>query len=418
MCDDTELQDPARCPRDCPSPTETPAQAAAADRRCGDGACDGPENQEDCPHDCAPSGEATVPADVSDLCLNPNPQRAIVSEELQEWHNWLDDGGFEAGLTPIEISDLPGLSRARAERSSAAARQGSWGYTLSAAPGEGVAFSVKGYTEKGDGIRFSVWARNLDGEVSLQQTVYGMGRTTRYQPEDFHTPDSAFTIGPEWVEVSFETYLRDHEAVLLSLEVGPNATLHIDDIQITQHIWQVAEYPAGESRIVGGIPVPLEPVAPVHFAVLIHIEDPHNLHVSDAYFWEETSRILELARVLHEHGGFLTIQPEEDWAMASERWHPGLLAELVRDFNVVYSTHTQCPHCRDDEGRLRSFSDCKENIETPGWDHEPNSYENPWVVEYVGNLRDLLAEASGSEVTDHNGNWEFAEVGSWPKSPR
>ncbi|MGD2148880.1 MAG: hypothetical protein PVH41_19465, partial [Anaerolineae bacterium] len=265
--------------------------------------------------------------------------------------------------------------------------------------------------------RFSFWARSPAGEITLQPTVFGMGRGTQYQPEPFFTPDSSFTIGPAWTEVVFETYQREYEAVLLTLEVGPDASLHVDDVQISQHIWRMAQYPGGESRMVGGIPVPTEPVAPVHFAVLIHIEDPHSLNTSAAYFSEETARMSELARVLHEHGGFLTIQPEEDWAMASARWHPGLLAELVRDFNVVYSTHTHGPHCRDDEGRLRSSSDCKANSDTAGWDHEPNDKENPWVAEYVGNLKKLLTDESGTEVTDHNGNWEFGEAGSFSEIP-
>lgn len=103
--------------------------------------------------------------------------------------------------------------------------------------------------------------------------------------------------------------------------------------------------------------------------------------------------------------------------MASDVWHPGLLVELARDYNVVYSTHTHGPHCSDDAGRLRSYTDCKHNQDTPGWDQTPNAYENPWVVQYVTSLRDLLEEASATHVTDHNGNWEFAEAGTLAEIP-
>jgi hypothetical protein len=336
---------------------------------------------------------------------------------LDQWHNWLVDGGFEEGTTLVETTQIPGSDLATAERVPEAAHTGSWGYAIVAGPGERGIISLKAYTEKGDDIRFSFWARSLEGEIQIQPVVYGMGRMTGYRSEEFYIPETLFTIGSDWTEVSFETYQRDHEAVMLTIEVGPNTVLHIDDVEIQQHIWQMAHYPPGESRIVGGIPVPVEPVAPVHFSVLIHIEDPARLHESEEYYWQHTSMMSELARVLHEHGGFLTIQPEEDWPMASGTWHPGLLAELVQDYGVVYSTHAHGPHCRDTEGRLRSYADCRVNTEAPGWDHTISSHENPWVIEYVTALRDLLEEASGTSVTDHNGNWEFAELSTYAQVP-
>ena len=116
-----------------PPPAETPAGPGPGGGRCGDGVCDGPENEQNCPQDCTPA--PTPSAGVSDACLNPNPHHAIVSEELEEWHNWLDDGGFEEGVTEVEIVGLPGLNQATVERTQEAARTGSWGYTISAGPG-------------------------------------------------------------------------------------------------------------------------------------------------------------------------------------------------------------------------------------------------------------------------------------------
>jgi hypothetical protein len=55
--------------------------------RCDDGVCEGPENDQNCPQDCA----ATTPSTgASTACLNPNPHRAVVSEELVDFYNWLD----------------------------------------------------------------------------------------------------------------------------------------------------------------------------------------------------------------------------------------------------------------------------------------------------------------------------------------
>jgi hypothetical protein len=336
-----------------------------------------------------------------------------VSEELLEWCNWLEDGGFEEGRTEVVISDSPvgGLQRAAAERTAAAARTGSFGFAITAGPNEGATFSVKFYIEKGEDIRFTFWARSLEGEVSIQPKVFWVGMGDgEGEPLDSYVPDRAYDVGPEWTQVAF---VADNTQIyrygLLSIEIGPNTVVHIDDVQVEFQNWRMAEY-SEDSRLVGGIPVPLEPVAPLFMTVLIHIEDPPQLQVSDAYFQQQTAIMRELGRVLHEHGGMLTVQPEEDWAMGAEVFHPGLLAELAEEYGVVYSTHTHGPHCRDDQGRLRSSTDCQMNRDTAGWDQTPNDYESPWVAEYVGSLRALLSEASGTEVTDHNGNWEYAQV--------
>jgi hypothetical protein len=345
--------------------------------------------------------------------MDPNPQHAIVSEELVEWHNWLEDGGFEGGATELVISDHSdaSLGRATAERTQAAARTGSYGYAITAGPNQGVTFAVKFYVEKGEDIRFSFWARSPSGEVSLQPKVYWVEMEYREgQPMESYTPDEVFAIGSDWTQVSFVTdNTQIYRYGLLSLEVGPNTSLHLDDFQVEFPNWRMAEY-SGESRTVGGIPVAPEPAAPVHMNVLIHIEDPPQVQTNEAYFWQQTAIMRELARVLHDHGGFLTIQPEEDWVMGAEIFHPGLLEELAEEYGVVYSTHTHGPHCRDSEGRLRSYTDCNINKDSAGWDQTPNDYEYPYVTEYVSNLRELISRASGTEVTDHNGNWEFDQA--------
>jgi hypothetical protein len=350
---------------------------------------------------------------ASSACLDPNPHRAVISEELVEWHNWLEDGGFETGTAEVVISNHPdaSLGMATVQRTQAAARTGSYGYAITAGPNQGVTFSVKFYVEKGEDIRVSFWARSPSGDVSLQPKVYWVDMEYKEgQPMESYTPDTAFAIGSDWTQVSFVTdCTKIYRHALLSLEIGPNTSLHIDDVQVEFPNWRMAEY-AGESRVVGSIAVPPEPVSPVHMDVLIHIEDPPQIQMNEAYFWQQTAIMRELARVLHDHGGFLTIQSEEDWVMGAEIFHAGLLQELAEEYNVVYSTHTHGPHCRDAEGRLRSATDCTINKDSAGWDQTVNDYEYPYVTEYVNNLRQLISQASGTPVTDHNGNWEFTQA--------
>jgi len=159
-------------------------------------------------------------------------------------------------------------------------------------------------------------------------------------------------------------------------------------------------------RTVGGIRVPLTPVAPFHFNVLIHIEDPRLLLQNESYFREKTVVFTELARILHKHGGFLTIQPEEDWPMAALRYAPETLSNLVADYGVTFSTHTHGPACRDAGGRLRSNQDCNECRSCPGWTTIETD-EDPTTPAYVASLRELISEVSGANVSDHNGNFHY-----------
>jgi hypothetical protein len=405
-CEGPETAD--NCPQDC-AETATTAPPGG----CGDGVCDGPENDQTCPEDCG-SGESQT-ADDADACALPNPHHAVVSTDLEIWHDFLSDGGFEEGTAEVVLSShsQPDLRAGRGERSAAAARTGSFGYEIVTGAGEGTTFSIRAYTEKGDEVQYSFWARSPGGAIDLQPVITGGNRNNLTRPEVHPESAPGFTVGSDWSEIVFSIYNLSDEYQLLTFEVGPDTTLHIDDVRIEQHIWRTADY-SEPTVMVGGIPVPPEPVAPVHLNVLIHIEDPDKLNTIESYFWQQTTIMEELAALLHRHGGHLTIQPEEDWAMASEIWGvPTLPRDLVEDYGVVYSTHTHGPHCRDTEGRLRSNSDCRANEDTDGWDHDVTSYDNPWVTEYVGSLRELLSAASGTEVTDHNGNWEFPEASTF-----
>jgi hypothetical protein len=60
---------------------------------------------------------------------------------------------------------------------------------------------------------------------------------------------------------------------------------------------------------------------------------------------------------------------------------------------------------------LRSAEDCNANQQ---WDRDVTDDD---VVEYVRNLRDLLAQASGTPVTDHNGNFDFTQASRFAEIP-
>ena len=391
--------------------TTTPSSQTSSppEGGCGNGICEGPENPQNCPQDCPATGDAPPP---SDACQLPNPRHAVISEDLEVFQDILTDGSFESGEQGISISShstLP-LTLAEISRSRDSARSGDWGYELHAGPSQGALFSVQAYVDKGETIRFSIWARSLSGMVTVTPVVLWHPD----EPAGGAPPrQNAVEVGQDWTQITLvddtKGSLSGH--ILWGLEVGPLADLYLDDASVEIPFWTMA--PSGnDTRMVGGIPVPLAPAAPVHFTFVIHIEDPNALQTVEDYFQKQTAIMRELARIMHAHGGFLTIQPEQDWAQAAEAgFHPGLLAELARDYGVVYSTHTHGPNCIDPQGIPRSASDCNSN---PDWDSNTDTDDE---VEYVRNLRDVLSEASGTRVTDHNGNFDFPQADRFSEIP-
>jgi len=366
--------------------------------RCGDGNCDGPETATLCPEDCA----------GVDLDSLPNPLRAIVSEDILVWRNWLDDGGFEAGENTIELlpHPAPRLAMASAERTTVAARTGDYGIRVESGPNEGMLLAIRSSIEKGEETRYSFWTRSGRGSVDLRLSVLGV-ESSGGTPRTLYEPQDLFRIGEEWTKIEF-THANTHgiQYALLAIDVGPNVILDVDDAAIEAAHWGEPTICRLE-REVGGIQVPLTPEAPFHFNVLIHIEDPRQLTSNEFYFREQTVIFTELARILHEHGGFLTIQPEEDWPMGSLKFAPGTLRDLSTDYGVVYSTHTHGPACIDPDGRLRSNADCNDCRTCPDWTTIETD-QDPTTPKYVSNLRELLSEASGTAVTDHNGNFHYS----------
>jgi hypothetical protein len=382
---------------------------AAAAGYCGDGVCEGPETTALCPQDCgaavAPAG--TLASGTLPSGLVPNPVRAIISEDLLEWRDGLEDGGFEEGTACLTLLDLAGsLTRASVVRSKEAARSGAWGLKVVAGAGQGIVLGLRTTIEKGEDVRLSLWARSSGGAVSVPVRVLGVEKIGA-APTTLYTLPERFAVGSDWMRLEFAIdNRRGLEYAILALDVGANTTLLMDDAMAEGTQWRMAD-PVDGGRIVGGVNVPAESVAPVHFAIVIHIEDPSLLQQQEAYFLEVTAIFTEMARILHEHGGFLTIQPEEDWAMGAQRFAPTALADLARDFGVVYSTHTHGPNCIDPDDRPRSVEDCNRSDRLAGWTPSVEGCCDSTVPVYVDNLQELLSTVSGIEVSDHNGNWEY-----------
>ena len=369
---------------------------AAAVGSCGDGSCEGHETPAGCPQDCGD--------------LVPNPLRAVVSEDILTWQDWMDDGGFERGDEAVELLAHPvrRLASASVERCADAARSGGYGMRISADVDEGIVFAVRAKIEKGEQTRCSFWARSVGDRTDLRVSVLGV-ESGRDEPRVLYSLEPPSSLGLEWSQLQF-AFVNTHgvKYALLALEIGPNTALDVDDVAVEAEQWALPRICRFE-RSVGGIPVPFKPIAPIHFNVLIHVEDPALITQREAYFREKTAVFTELARLLHEHGGFLTIQPEEDWPMAALRFAPETLIELAQRYGVVYSTHTHGPACVDPEGRLRSSQDCRNCRDLSGC-QQIETDTDPYTPQYVGALRELIAQVSRTEVTDHNGNFHYANV--------
>ncbi|MBT3223655.1 MAG: hypothetical protein HN348_31675, partial [Proteobacteria bacterium] len=136
---------------------------------------------------------------------------------------------------------------------------------------------------------------------------------------------------------------------------------------------------------------------------LIHIEDPESVVTSEEFFRRKTAVFEELAKTLHGHGGFLTIQPELEWITGANAFMPGVPSQLVKDYNVVYSTHTHGPVCVDEQtGIPYGNKACSRH---PEW--SPHITDDD-VVTYIADRVDAIEAAANTTVTDHNGQWDWA----------
>ncbi|MBT3218309.1 MAG: hypothetical protein HN348_04405 [Proteobacteria bacterium] len=363
---------------------------------------------------CSPTStnrDDTDPNDIANAaCNEPNPRRAQLSSEIYEAVDISTDGSFELGTADIELYehavetlDLPSI-----ERASDAALSGDWGYWVDAAPGQGGEFLFRANVDKGLDIEFTLSARSKVGISTVKPLVY-----FEEEKNNGGIPEwgDEVEVGTDWTEITyFASSTSGIHTVLFGLEIGPQSSIHIDDIEVKVPHFKLATYDDElDTTTVGGIEVPLQPVAETNFTFVIHIEDPGALESGEDYFFQQSYIFEQLAQTLHSHDGFLTIQPEEDWVLGAVEtgFDPDLLEKLHTDLNVQYSTHTHGPNCVDDDGRPRSASDCKTHDQ---WDKTMTDDD---IVDYVGNLADLIGEAANLTVTDHNGNFDFTSAGRW-----
>jgi len=209
------------------------------------------------------------------------------------------------------------------------------------------------------------------------------------------------TVGNEWTQLSLKNLKMETFAFAqVGIVVFENTSIYIDDISVKTPVWKMAE-PVGTAITVGGVQVPETPAAPVMFTFAIHIEDPQILLTDKSFFVRKTAIFEELAKIFNQHGGILTIQPEIEWVKAASTYDPDALKRLATQYNVVYSTHTHGPACKDETGQPYGSAACSEH---PDWSDTLNEDD---VVTYIDERIDLIESLSETTVTDHNGNFDM-----------
>ena len=328
----------------------------------------------------------------------PNPLRAVVSTELEEPWEIYEDGSFESGdhtiRTVSPYLDVP-LAEPVVERTQVFAHSGDWAYKIQNSSTDTVEFSVWINPDKAEDITLSCWVRSEVLGDDLRPFIV-FESTGLVAGPDYGTICS---IDTNWTQVSFTTSTTNgFRFAHAGLEVPPNSTLYIDDLSVTVPVWKEPE-PTG--TVVGGVNVPAQPVAPVNLCFSIHIEDPQKLITDEAFFWKKTTVFEELARLFHDHNGYLNIQPELEWALASERYAPATYSNLAENYNVTYSTHTHGPVCKGPDGTPYGAEYCHSH---PEYDRNITAQD---IGAYIQIRREKFAELSGIPVADHNGNFDM-----------
>lgn len=345
-----------------------------------------------------------------EVCSLPNPVRASLYDEVYEWVDVYTDGGFETGEAVVRIeedSQHPGRPLATMTINADGARSGDNGVVIESGPGQGGFFNVLALVDKGVEVRYSLWVRSPVGPAAVRPIVIfeNQGGNPIGATDNTIVGDPV-PIAPDdgWVQVELIHHSTGNFSFAsFGLMLQPNMVLHVDDVAIAPPMWQVPDID-GETRDVGGIQVPVEPIAPVHFSVLIHIEDPQELVRTETLFDRYATVFEELAAILDDHDGFLTIQPELELLLGAEAFSSDLISRLTSEYNVVYSTHTHGPKCVDGDGNPHGNQECDEHADE--WTFE---YEAADVIAYIGERVSQYTTAAGPQVSDHNGNWDFED---------
>jgi len=331
--------------------------------------------------------------------LVPNPQRAVVSADLEEPWEIYKDGGFETGDHDIRsVSPLwvpmtgPGPVVQRVQDPVYA---GQWAYQTSNNGLVSSEFSVWVNPDKAEDIVFTCFVRSDSEPCTLIPFILFEDGSMGEGP----ISGEAYTIDTTWTQVSF-TVSTTHgfRYAHIGIQVPPQTTLYVDNLSVTVPVWKEPE-PTG--TVVGGVRVPAVPVAPVNLCFSMHIEDPQNLVSSESFFRQKTAVFHELAGIFHAHGGYLNIQPELEWALASELYAPSILADLAQNYDVTYSTHTHGPVCKGPDGIPYGSAYCQDH---PDYDRNITEAD---IADYIQIRQEKFEDLSGIPVSDHNGNFDM-----------
>ncbi len=359
-----------------------------------------------CSSNTANSGAGDAGSDVATApptaaCAQPNPLRGT-TDDLMENIETVADNGFENG-TSVPTTD-PGVG-AKIERRADAAHTGNFGYRVDASAA--TYFEVEPHVDKGDTNVFSVWVRSRSGTTQPRLVMRFPGSNSKMQ----EVMSDAVDVGDAWTQLTL-TYstTTDLESARVGIKVPQDATVDVDDISAKAPWFKWVSYPTG-GRTVGSLTVPEKPRALTHFAVLIHIEDGSMLPKGTEYFAQKSEVFEAIANIMKSHGGYLTIQPEREWALganaaAARDGSTNVLKKLADTYNVHYSTHTHGPACVEENGTTHNGDECKGHSE---WTSNPITPAA--VAAYALERKQIIEAASGTKVTDHNGNFDAADWG-------
>ncbi len=182
-------------------------------------------------------------------------------------------------------------------------------------------------------------------------------------------------IWPDWTAQSITGDISKNQegGFAVRFDVGGPADLYLDDVTVTADVFQQ-------------VAVSTVPAAPLYLLWHIHIENPSQLEDSEEYFRAKAKVFEELAKIFDLHGATLNIQPELPIFTGAATWDPTWAQRLTDGYGVAWSTHTHGPTNPD-----------------PTIDD---------VLAYVDERQQIMEEASAGPVTDHNGNFDQADLGA------
>jgi len=284
----------------------------------------------------------------------------------REQRNYVEGGGFESPAGDWVI-DGQGVTV-----SSEQAQQGSASMHFKLSTGAAT-LRQKLYFVKGFNYTFSAWFRGAAKAISARVIP-----VTHNQLDDdgaIVLPVKISNPSPlsDWTDFSISKDISSNPTYYqLEIVVNAPADVYLDEVSMTAQVYQTATVPAAA-------------VEPLRLYWLIHIEDPESVKEDEATFTAKATVFEELARLFHKHGATLVIQPELAILQGSEEFDKDFVKRLTENYGVTWSTHTHGPKGPD-----------------PTMDD---------VIAYVKERQDALEKLDSGPVTDHNGNFDQAELG-------